>query len=112
MSGEKEALLGMVEVEKYELNHNVNDIVNAEKPSGYLDFGGNSIQPSFFISKTEVAPTASYEDDTVGKVQLNSFLNYGADAVANRLSLMYQTHGYEKVCELDASEVNVEDCTV
>jgi len=89
LSGQKEAKLGMEAMEKFLTPTNI-------AVAGYLDFGGNTVQPSFWITETEIFPTEISTDR-----KLNSFLNFGADAVSYRVSQLYRVFPkYTNVCEI------------
>lgn len=107
LSGEKESLFGMKQMEEGDNG------ITIDANTGYLDFGGSSIQPSFFFDNdNEIHPTINYiNKQPEDKKQLNSFLNYGADAVKLRIETLYSTYAdYSKVCELGHAQLNFDKC--
>jgi len=110
VSGEKEAQLGMDQMAAENITY------SEAKAYGYLDFGGSSIQPSFWLKdgSMNIYPTNNGECHTQSGVvpcQLNSFLNYGSQAVQRRLSLLYQKYPhYNNVCHIGVERFNLESC--
>jgi len=111
MSGEKEAFLGMMQ-----MNDTIgDDIKDDTNIAGYLDFGGSSIQPSFFLKQNIIYPSPSTDLDKGytpdERMQLNSFLNFGSDAVAQRLSMLYVAYpDYGNACELGHEKMDFDKC--
>jgi len=104
VSGEKEAFLGMEKMLEA-LNNNTIDIGNEN--TGYLDFGGNSVQPSFWLRNNH---HTIFPSELNTEVKLNSFLNYGADAVKYRVSQMYLVFTkYQGVCDI-GPKLNINMC--
>jgi len=102
VSGEKEASLGMEKMLEA-LDDNSINIEN--EITGYLDFGGNSVQPSFWLGNNPIFPS-----ELKTEVKLNSFLNYGADAVKYRVSQMYLVFTkYQGVCDI-GPKLNINMC--
>jgi len=102
VSGEKEASLGMEKMLEAMQDNGIN-IEN--EIIGYLDFGGNSVQPSFWLGNNTIFPS-----ELKTEVKLNSFLNYGADAVEYRVSQMYLVFTkYDGVCDI-GPKLNINMC--
>jgi len=105
VSGEKEAFLGMGKMVEA-LQARTDIPIEWSIPVGYLDFGGNSVQPSFWLGNNTIFPS-----ELKTEVKLNSFLNYGADAVKYRVSQMYLvlTRKYQGVCDI-GPELDIDLC--